>query len=130
MSKSTNDHKWEGLINYLEVDGGHIDDLELTMMLQVAGEKPTEDQINDVWHRYLVLYKGLDGHINDMFYQFLINQGIPPQHINDMWHAFWELFVGFEPPPRFPYEFEMPDTSIQIYQFDSFADYEFQLPVV
>lgn len=128
MSKSTNDHKLEGLQNYLEKTG-QIDDLEHDLLVQLNSNQATEEQINDLWYEYLYKYKGLRGHINDMFYEFLSRQGFEG-HINDMWHDFWEFFVGFEPPPREPYEFEMPGGTVEIYQFEDFGDYEFQITVI
>lgn len=128
MSKSNNDHKYGALLRILGGASGHIDDMEWQVLINSVGPLPTEDQINDLWYRYLE-GKGYTGHINDMFYDFLTGQGYSG-HINDMWHDFWADLEDAPIAPRVPYEFEMPDTSIQIYQFDSFADYEFQPSVL
>lgn len=129
MTKHVNDHKLEALIIQLGLDT-HIDDGEWQLLINSVGPKPNQDQINDLWYRYLQGTLGLTGHINDMFYEFLISQGMTPGHINDMWHEFWETISEIPSAPRVPYEFEMLDTSIQIYQFDSFEDYELQLSVL
>ena len=125
MTKHVNDHKLEGLVGFL-TQSGHIDDLEYLAVINKVGPQPTVDQINDLWYRYLTVFIGLDGQINDMYYDFLVSLGFSG-HINDMWHDFWEAFTGFEPAPAVPYEFEMPGGTIEIYQFDSFGDYELQM---
>ena len=123
---TVNDYKLESLIRILEKSGGHIDDLDYELLAKQV--EVNEEQINDMWYTYLSSVWGLSGHINDMYREFFILNGLTG-HINDMWKDFWESLLDLSPPPRVPYEFELP-LGIETYEFEDFEDYQFQLSVI
>lgn len=121
-----NDIKRQGLLQLLVKETGHIDDLWYQLIHQIVLD-PKGEHINDLWQTYLN-EKGYNlGSVDDNTYQWLLDQGYPPWHIDDMWYAFWEN-IGEQPPGVAPYEFEMPDLSIQPYEFDGgLGDYLFEI---
>jgi len=123
-----NDYKLETLKIVL-AKSTTIDDGEYeTVLLGIPGD-PDNRQINDLWSEYLEKEHGLTGHVNDTTYEYLLSQGFTGA-TDDMWYLFWKELTGFEPVPRVIYEFEMPGGTIENYQFDSFGDYQLQLPVI
>ena len=127
-----NDIKLNALLAALGQTDGQIDDLEWVFVKAINlndGSTATEDQINDLWYE-LLTFRGFTGDINDMYYDYFVSLGVPPGHINDMWIIFWEALGEYFNIPPEPYEFEMPDTSIQSYEFDGgIGTYDLQMPV-
>ena len=113
-----NDAKHASLIAYLTIPNEHIDDLEQAYLLSLLPPDPTDEQINDLWNARFDQLGIPYGHINDRMYEFLLSVGLPPEHINDMWYYFWKYLDPGTAPEAEPYEFEMPDSTIQQYDFD------------
>jgi hypothetical protein len=84
-----NDHKRNSLLSILNVDSGHIDDLETAWLLVVV-IAPNGIHINDLWKQKWKEDGVTLGQYNHMFYTWLGNMGYTGT-LNDRQHQYWEF---------------------------------------